>query len=363
MTHPDYKNKPNIMTYPNYRNQQNKSLVWDFWQRMNYATPEQFTSLFHAAAHEDIDWNGSQPLNQIIGIEAVVAQVWHPLRAAFPDLKRHTDIFLGGMSGDKEWIAARGYLIGTFFNDWLGIPATGRKTNIRFGQFYAMHDGKIAESYLIFDMLDVIRQAGFQLLPPSRGAEGGKVIASMTRDGVLLMEQDPLETRQTAQLVREMGRGLRRYNRDRDSRDLRSMSGGDQWHKHFHWYGPCGIGSCYTLEEFEDFHQRPWLEGFGDRNPNFTGGRLLGIGDDTILAEGNYAALGIWDTPYSRHNGPYMGVPPSGKVMTLRDFDWYRREGSYLVQNWVPIDMIDLFMQMGVNLFERLQEQISTLKK
>ena len=345
------------------QNQQNKSVIWDFWQRLNYADPDQFTDLFKTVAHPDINWNGSQPLNQIIGIDGVVEQVWRPLRAAFPDLKRQTDIFFGGMSGGEEWVTGRGYLVGTFVNDWLGIPATGRKAHIRFGQFYVMRDGKIAESYLIFDMLDLIRQAGFQLLPPARGAEGGKVIASMTGDGVIFTEQDPLETRKTAQLVRQMGRGLRRYNRDRDGGDLRSMSGGDQWHHRFHWYGPCGIGSSYTLEEFEDFHQRPWLEGFGDRNPNFTGGRILGIGDDTILAEGNYAALGIWDTPYSRHNGTYMGVPPTGKVMTLRDFDWYRRDGNYLVQNWVPIDLVDLFLQMGVDLFARLQMQIENGKK
>ena len=241
------------------QNQQNKSVIWDFWQRLNYADPDQFTDLFKTVAHPDINWNGSQPLNQIIGIDGVVEQVWRPLRAAFPDLKRQTDIFFGGMSGGEEWVTGRGYLVGTFVNDWLGIPATGRKAHIRFGQFYVMRDGKIAESYLIFDMLDLIRQAGFQLLPPARGAEGGKVIASMTGDGVIFTEQDPLETRKTAQLVRQMGRGLRRYNRDRDGGDLRSMSGGDQWHHRFHWYGPCGIGSSYTLEEFEDFHPQELL--------------------------------------------------------------------------------------------------------
>ena len=44
--------------------------------------------------------------------------------------------------------------------------------------------------------------------------------------------------------------------------------------------------------------------------------------------------------------------------MTIRDFDWYRRDGTKLIQNWVPIDLIDLCLQMGVDLFERLQEKI-----
>ncbi len=350
------------MSLSTVRNQQNKSRVWDFWQRLNYASADQLMPLFQAVMQPDVNWNGSQPINQVVGVDAVVEQVWQPLLAAFPDLKRQTDVFLGGACGGEDWVTGRGYLVGTFVNDWLGIPATGRKTHIRFGQFYVMREGKIAESYVIFDMLDVIRQAGYQLLPPSRGAEGGKVIASMTEDGVLLTEQDAFKTRQTAQLVLQMVNGLLRYNRDRDGGDLRSMTGGDQWHKRFHWYGPSGIGSCYTLEEFEDFHQRPWLEGFGDRDHNFTGGRVLGFGEDTVLAEGNYAALGIWDAPYSRHNGNYMGIPATGKVMTLRDFDWYRRSGNYLVQNWVPIDLVDLFLQLDVDLFARLQAQIAASK-
>jgi hypothetical protein len=48
--------------------------------------------------------------------------------------------------------------------------------------------------------------------------------------------------------------------------------------------------------------------------------------------------------------------------MTIRDFDWYRREGDLLIENWVPIDMIDLFMQMGVDLFDRLRRQVEQRK-
>ena len=71
-----------------------------------------------------------------------------------------------------------------------------------------------------------------------------------------------------------------------------------------------------------------------------------------------YCAGGIWDTAYSHHNGVYAGVPATGKLMTLRDFDWWKREGEYLIENWVPIDMIDLFRQMDVDLMERLRLQV-----
>lgn len=48
--------------------------------------------------------------------------------------------------------------------------------------------------------------------------------------------------------------------------------------------------------------------------------------------------------------------------MTIRDFDWYRREGDYPIENWVPIDVIDLFMQMEVDLFDRLRRQVELRK-
>lgn len=266
---------------------------------------------------------------------------------------------MGGLSGGEEWVSGVGYLTGTFTQDWLGIPHTGEKTNIHFGQFYAMRDGKIAECYVIFDLLAVMRQAGFQVLPPARGGEGGKIPGPKSRDGVLLTEQDELETRKTRQLVSAMGKGLERYVRSRDGSNMATMEQEHYWDPQMHWYGPSGIGACLNLKEFQDFHQRPWLHGFGDRGISDIGnGRLIGLGDADFLAEGLYSSLGIWDVPFSKHHGTYQGVPATGKLMTIRDFDWYRREGNQLIENWVPIDMIDLFMQMGVDLFDRLRRQV-----
>jgi hypothetical protein len=42
----------------------------------------------------------------------------------------------------------------------------------------------------------------------------------------------------------------------------------------------------------------------------------------------------------------------------MRVADWWRRKGDRLVQNWVFIDLPDLFLQMGVDLFDRLEQQV-----
>ena len=156
------------------------------------------------------------------------------------------------------------------------------------------------------------------------------------------------------QLVGAMGDGLMRYVRSRDGADMSRMEQDKYWHPDMKWFGPSGIGGCFTLEEFEDFHQRNWLHGFGDRQLEVERGGV-GVG---FVGEGMYAAGGIWDMAFSYHHGEYAGIPATGKLMTMRDFDWYRREGDYLIENWVPIDMIDLCRQMGVDLMERLRQQV-----
>jgi predicted ester cyclase len=343
----------------NKKNQKNKAFIWDFWQKMNHVGSDQIATVIQAAFHKDVNWNGPHPINQLEGVTALVTDFWQPLLRSFPNLKRNPYIFMGGMSGGEEWVSGVGYLTGTFAQDWLGIPATGKKTNIHFGQFYVMRDGKVSESYVIYDLLAVMRQAGFQILPPARGMEGGKIPGPTPGDGVLLTEQDDLETRQTQQLVMAMGAGMESYIRSRDGANMDTMEQEHYWDPRMHWYGPSGIGACLSLEEFQDFHQRPWLQGFGDRELwKTSGGRYMGP-----YYEGNYGCGGVWDTPFSKHHGEYLGVQGTEKLMTLRDFDWYRREGDRLMQNWVSIDMIDLLMQMGIDLFERLHNQVELRKK
>mgnify|MGYP001825721293 FL=1 len=342
------------------RNQKNKSAVWEYWQRMNHAESNQVRAIVKKAFHKDVIWKCSQPINEIRGADSLITDFWEPLRQSFPDVRRDVDILIGGVGSDgDDWVSGIGYLTGTFVHDWLGIPATGKKTHIHFGQFFVMRDEKIAESFVIFDMLAVMKQAGFQVLPPALGREGGKVQPPLGRDGVQLMEQEEIEGRKTVQLVEEMGNGLMRYVRSRDMENMNTMEQGNYWHPDFHWMGPTGIGTSHSIEEFQDFHQRPWLMGFGDRGLDVDpGGRYM-----AHHGEGNYSAVGVWDYKFSHHWGEYQGIPATKKIISIRDFDWYKRDGNLLVQNWIPIDMIDIFLQFDVDLFDRMHRQHELRKR
>jgi predicted ester cyclase len=330
-------------------NQANKELVWAYWQSLNHAHPGDLRDLAGLALDPQIAWFGPQPINSLVGRDAVVEGFLEPLLAAFPDCRRECDVFLGGETGGEHWVSACGYLEGTFAHDWLGIPATGGRTYIHFGEHLRVEEGRVVETYLILDVLAVIRQAGFQLLPPARGAEGGRMLRPTTGDGVLLTEQEPRESRVTRQLVWAMLEALYRGHGEYERMEM-----GHYWDPYMHWYGPTGIGSCYSLREFEEFHQRPWMIAFPDHGRHDSARRMIGLQNGEVLAEGRYAALGVWDCPFSVHRGPFLGVPATERRVSMRDFDWYRRDGQRLVQNWVPIDIIDILLELGDDVMARL---------
>ncbi len=157
------------MTDERYRNQRNKAVVWEYWQSMNHALAREVPDIVKRAFHKDVNWNGPQPINQIHGSNALIKNYLEPLRHSFPDIKYTADILMGGVDSDDDWVSGAGYLTGTFVHDWIGIPATGKKTVIHFGQYLLMRDGKVAASYTIFDTLCVMKQAGVHVLLPALG--------------------------------------------------------------------------------------------------------------------------------------------------------------------------------------------------
>src|SRR5579864_6132516 len=60
------------------------------------ATPDTLDTRLAAAYHDNANWRGSHPMNEMTGIEAIANRVWRPLLHAFPDLERRDNILIGG---------------------------------------------------------------------------------------------------------------------------------------------------------------------------------------------------------------------------------------------------------------------------
>ncbi len=321
------------MTNPSV--QRNKWLVWEFWEKLNASRPEEVADVVRAHVHPDIAWHGPHPINDLNGADALIEGFWQPLRAAFPDLKRTSEILIGG---HKHYVAEIGHFRGTFARDWLGIPATGRVIDIRFGEFNAVHDGKIVLTYALPDILDVIRQAGFQLVPPSLGEEGTGQ-GPMTGDGVFFAPQEHRQGAKTLALAKTMCAAL-------NTPEL-----GNFWDTAtMRWYGPSGIGTTRGLDGFVNLHQNPFNHAF----PVY-GSYRMGV-HSAEVSEGNYAAWVGWPSIHTIQVGEYLGCPPSGKYVDWRLMDFYRREGDLIIENWVPVDMLHLFLHMGVDIMAELRK-------
>ena len=314
--------------------QQNKALVWEFWEQLNQSQPAEMGQIVRRYVDEAIVWHGPHPINDLDGADAVVSGFWEPLRTSFPDVRRVCEIFIGG---HVHWVGAIGYFSGTFTRDWLGIPATGRELTIRFGEFSAVHQGKIMATYIIPDVLDVIRQAGYQVVPPSRGREG-IVTGPMTGDGVLLSPGDADEGAKTLHIAKVM---------------CQDSSAPTYWDpQRMRWYGPSGIGTSCGLDEYRPNHVYPYWHALPRYGVVFKGKHIAEVG------EGNYAGWVGWPSICTHLSGEYLGCPPTGRLVEWRLMDFYRREGELLIENWVPVDMLHLFKTMGVDLLQRLREQI-----
>jgi predicted ester cyclase len=116
------------------------------------------------------------------------------------------------------------------------------------------------------------------------------------------------------------------------------------WADDMLWYGPAGIGSSYTWDGFEKDHRKAFLTAFPDRRG---GNHYCRIGD------GAYAAVSGWPSMTMTHRGDYLGVPATGRSLTLRVMDFYRCADGRIAENWVLLDYLDLFGQMGVDLIDR----------
>ncbi len=79
---------------------------------------------------------------------------------------------------------------------------------------------------------------------------------------------------------------------------------------------------------------------------------------DALFAEGPYSGAPGWAGVKATHTGEYLGQPASGNQVEINGLDYWKRDGEMYVENWVFVDMIHLFRQLGVDLFARLAQQV-----
>ena len=124
------------------------------------------------------------------------------------------------------------------------------------------------------------------------------------------------------------------------------------WHPRMSWYGPSGIGTARGIEGFRHWHQIPFLNGMPDRR-----GGTTDEFTSHFFAEGDYVAVTGWPNMGMTVTGDgWLGIAPSGQSITMRSLDFWRVEGGLIRENWVLIDLLDVYRQLGVDVLARMRE-------
>ena len=332
-----------------------KELVKNYWQAIDGASSGNAVAAVQPYVSEECIWHGPDPVGDLNGIGEFSSKFCQPFMESFPDASRDTYIAIGGRSSGRVdgqldghmWVGGTGMLNATFVADYLTIPATGGNVSIRWGEFCRIEDDVIVESFFLLDLIDLMQQAGINVLPPSRGKDGVYPPPAKA-DGLLFDEQDDAESDYALRHIRRfIFDGLNNY----DQSDLKSMGIADFFHPDVQWYGPGGIGACDGLKEFENYHQKHWLHAYPDR----------AVQDlDALIAEGSYSGGPGWAGVLATHTGQYLDCPATGNAIEFNGIDFWKLENDMYVENWVFVDMIHLFRQFGIDLFERMRSNCTS---
>ncbi len=268
-----------------------------------------------------------------------------PLFGAMPDLERRDMILLAGTTPEgQSWVGCMGNYMGTFTHNFLNIPPTGHLAHMRYHEFFCIENNQIVEMQAIWDIPELMMQAGAWPMAPQLG----KFLctpAPMTADGLNLSG----DGQATMDHVLSMLNDLCLYPSNPDPKVMQLEK---YWHPRFNWYGPAGIGTGRGISGFRNWHQIPFLGGMPDR-------KLDEAGDLTShwFAQGDYVCETGWpNMRLTLTDDGWMGIAPAGKEVLLRSLDFWRMEGSLIRENWVLVDLLDLYAQLGVDVLGRMNE-------
>ncbi|SEW32010.1 SnoaL-like polyketide cyclase [Cognatiyoonia koreensis] len=303
-----------------------------------------------AAALRDVFSSGAvinmcHPFGELGGPTVFFDDCLGPLHDAMSDLERRDMIVLAGKTPEgQDWVGMMGNYMGTFAAPFLGIPPTGHLAHMRYHEFFQIADGKVVHMQAIWDIPELMMQARAWPMAPQLGAFLCTP-GPMTGDGLTVSG----DGQATHDHVIAMLTDLCKYP---ENPDPHCMNLEEYWHPCFNWYGPAGIGTGRGISGFRNWHQIPFLNAMPDRRLDGTGGL-----SSHWFGEGAYVCETGWpNMRLTLTDDGWMGIAPAGREVLLRSLDFWRMEGGKIRENWVLVDLLDLYRQLGVDVLRRMGE-------
>ena len=299
-------------------------------------------------------FNFCHPFGTFKGLNNFLSKCILPLLDSIPDLERRDMIIMAGKTPEgQKWIGTMGNYMGTFIKPYLDIPPTGNLIHMRYHEFFKIEENKITEVQSIWDLPEIMMQANAWPMSPQLGAFLCTP-APMTGDGLSING----EKKENFDHVIDMLNDLSLHPKNPDPKIMNLEK---YWHPNLNWYGPAGIGTGRGIAGFRHWHQIPFLRAMPDRKGGSSNKKLAIDGMEDLqthwINEGNYVCETGWpNMRLTITNDGWMGIAPSNQALEMRSLDFWRLENGLIRENWVLIDLLDIYRQIGINIFDRIKE-------
>jgi len=269
---------------------------------------------------------------------------------AFPNFKSSNFLLLG----TNDSASLQSYHTVRWKGDFVGIPAPPGAPLIKIKDldFYIFRDRQIHYNWCMVDLVGILQQGGYQVLPPAPLPNGIDYLPPRAMDGIPSPDSNFVDP-SAAALAMVPFQGMLQEDLVEQSIAAR------WWMEDLLWCGPAGIGDAKSIGQYVTHFLKPLHEAFSSPRLEM----------DSLVCEGQYC--GAHFHLLAKHTGTWLGQPATGRLVSLR-FGIHARinlgemvDGcgtcGKIIDSWAQLDIVKAFAQMGVDLLARARAQYAGL--
>ena len=204
----------------------------------------------------DTNYSPDENLGNSTGIEDWYYKEHIPFNLAFDNVTFSQLIF----ASEEKYATTTTYGKGRWKGDIATVPGSqriGEEVTIRIYDFYIMRDDKIFYNWMLLDMVELMYEAGYRVLPKARLPEGW-VQAPAAMDGIpapisrlVNHSLNPLSVAMAEEVLTfDLVTG--------------TSTASPLWAADMRWYGPFGIGYAENRELYTEHFLMPLREAFSE---------------------------------------------------------------------------------------------------
>lgn len=293
----------------------------------------------------DFTYDYVQPLGKTVGLWDWYNNEHLHYNEAFPNFTSFNFLFLG----TQDSSSLQSYHVVRWAGEFGGVPAPPGKPLIKIKDmdFYTMKNDQIFYNWCMVDVIGILQQGGYKVLPPAPMPNGNDYLAPRAMEGIpapddeYATEEDAARSRVvvTAALQEDL---------------VQQSLSATWWTDDLMWCGPAGIGHARSREDYVEHFLKPLHAAFS--NPE--------LSVNKFVCEGNYCGVHFYLR--ATHTGTWLGQPATGRIVQLRFGTHFRvvlgaSGDDRIADGWTQVDVVDVFSQMGVDLMARAKAQYPAL--